>query len=68
MQSQPLEVGKDGIDMFRAAPGAVNILDPQDKPPACVARAVMRQNRRPGMAPVQPARGTRRKARDNHGC
>src|SRR3546814_1227842 len=41
-QPQPGEVGEDRLDMLGAAARAVDILDPEQEPPAAGARGILR--------------------------
>ena len=50
--------------MLGSTARGVDILDPQQEPPSPIARAVVRQDRRIGMAEMQPAGRARREARD----
>src|SRR3546814_10450714 len=64
-QPQPGEVGEDRLDMLGAAARAVDILDPEQEPPAAGARGIMRADRREGVAEMQPPGRARREPRDD---
>lgn len=52
-QPQPAQIIHNTLMIFSAHPTAINIINPQQKPPAEFARAIMRNQRGPGMAQMQ---------------
>ena len=61
-QPEPFEIGEDRGDMFGAAAGAVDILDAQQEAAAVRAGIIVREDRRPGVAEMQPPRGAGRES------
>ena len=54
--AQPGQILENVADEFRTAAAGVEILDPEQKPPAAGPRMGMAERRRKGMAQVQPSR------------
>ena len=54
MKAKPFHVRYNRVDMFRPAPRAVNILDPQLERATKGAREIMRAHRGKGVSDMQP--------------
>ena len=62
-QAQPEQILDDGRDEFAAGAAGIDILDPQQEMAAARLREIMRLQRGPAMAQVEPPGGAGREAR-----
>jgi hypothetical protein len=66
-QPEPFEIGKDRGDMLGPAPRPVDILDPEQEHAPGRPREIMRLQRGPGVAQMEPPGGAWRESRnDSH--
>ena len=63
---EPAQILEDALDMFGATAGRVDILDAQQETPAALPGEVVREQRREGVAEVEPP-GRARRETGNYG-